>query len=85
MTRLRQGFGGQVRFFLCVIVFAPVLSACGDITGQVQDTVSGALAPVTDAVNEVARRANEVGEGINDVTGRIQRVRGALSGSGTSF
>lgn len=61
------------------------LSACADITGQVQGTLSGALTPVNEAVNEVARRANEVGEGINEVKGGVHRVRGALSGSGSRW
>lgn len=67
------------------IVLAVALSACADVTGQVQDTLSGALAPVNDAVSEVSRRANEVGEGINQVKTGVSRVRGALSGSGSTW
>ncbi len=85
MTHLHQGFGGQIRFFVMIFVVSFALSACGEITDQVQGTLSGALAPVNEAVQEVARRANEVGEGINDVTTGIQRVQGALTGSGTRF
>lgn len=62
-----------------------VLSGCADITWQVQGTLSGAITPVNEAVNEVARRANEVGEGINEVKGGVHRVRGALSGSGSRW
>lgn len=92
MTRLRPtfakataGFGGQVRFIMCAFLSASVLSACADVTDQVQYTLSGALAPVNEAVNEVSRRATEVGEGINEVTNGVQRVRGALSGSGSRW
>lgn len=92
MTRFRStcasttaGFGGQIRFMLPLSVAVLSLSACSDVTGQVQDSLGGALAPVKDAIDEAARRANEVGEGINQVADGIQRVQGALSGSGSRF
>lgn len=85
MTRLRHGFGGQARLFVCGAILTPLLSGCSGVAGQVQDTLSGALAPVKGAIDETARRANEVGEGINQVSDGIQRVQGALSGSGSRF
>ena len=67
------------------VTAAFLLSACSGAVGQVQETLSGALAPVNEAVEEVSRRANEVGEGINEVKDGVQRVRGALGGSGSTW
>lgn len=76
-----------------VVSFAVFLSGCDDTVATVKDqvrdtvtvTVSGALAPVRGAIDEAARRAHEVGEGVNEVTGGVKKVRGALSGSGSTW
>lgn len=77
------------RRFVVAAVAALVLSACGETVGTVTDqakqALSGAVAPVREAADEVSRRANEVGEGINDVRGGIRRVKGAFSGSGSTW
>lgn len=79
----------MMRVLAIAAVAATALSACGEVTStvtdQVHDTLSGALAPVREAVDEATRRANEVGEGINDVTAGIGRVKGAFSGSGSTW
>lgn len=64
---------------------AALLSGCTGVTGNVQHTLSGAIAPVRGAIDEAARRANEVGEGVNDVAVGIKKVKGALSGSGATW
>lgn len=72
--------------FVAAAVATLVLSACSSsVMDRVQDTLSGAFAPVKGAIDETARRANEVGEGIGEVRGGIRRVQGALSGSGSRF
>ncbi len=74
------------RSLLAAAVATLALSACSpSVTDRVQDTLSGAFAPVKGAIDETARRANEVGEGIGEVRGGIRRVQGALSGSGSRF
>lgn len=77
------------RRFAVAVSAALVLSACGEtvgtVTEQAAQALSGAVAPVRDAVDEVSRRANEVGEGINDVRGGIRRVKGAFNGSGSTW
>lgn len=74
------------RTFLVAAIATFALSGCSSsVTGQVQDTLSGALAPVKGAIDEAVRRTNEVGEGIDEVQNGIQRVQGALSGSGTHW
>jgi hypothetical protein len=85
MTRLRCATPWQALVLFCAFAFLPLLSACSGVTGQVQETLSGALAPVTGAIDEAARRAGDVGEGINQVTDGIGKVRGAFSGSGTTW
>lgn len=66
-----------------------LLSGCSatvsDLSDQVQGTLSGTLAPVKGAVDEVARRANEVQEGIQGVSTGIKQVKGAFSGSGATW
>ncbi len=78
-----------LRMLLTAAIVLPLLSACSDIAStvsdQVQDTVSGAIAPVRGAIDEAAKRANEVGEGINDVTSGVARVKGAFAGSGSTW
>ncbi len=73
------------KMLLSALAVVPLLSACSGVTGQVQETLSGAIAPVREAIDEATRRANEVGEGINQVSDGIGRVQGAFSGSGTTF
>lgn len=82
---VRQAHHDSARFIIALTVLT-VLSGCSSsVTGQVHDTLSGALAPVKGAIDEAVRRTNEVGEGINEVQNGIQKVQGALSGSGSRF
>lgn len=81
----------MMRVLAIAATAATVLSACGDVTSTVTDqvrgvrgTLSGALAPVRDTVDDVTRRAHQVGEGINEVSSGIGKVKGAFSGSGTT-
>lgn len=68
---------------VAVIVFvASALSACGQMTGRVQDSIDRAIAPVREATDEAARRVEEVQKGVLEVQNGVSRVRGALSGSG---
>lgn len=77
------------RGLLIAAMALPLFSACSDIAStvsdQVQDTVSGAIAPVRGAIDEAARRANEVGEGVNQVAEGVSRVKGAFAGSGSTW
>ncbi len=80
----------MTRVVLCMaMVVLPILSACSGVastvTEQVKGTVSGALVPLKESVEEVSRRANEVGEGIHEMREGVQRVKGALSGSGATW
>ena len=79
----------MTRAILTALVLVPVLSACAGtastVSDQVRDAMSGATAPLVDAVNEASRRANELGEGINDVREGVAKVHGALSGSGSTW
>jgi starvation-inducible outer membrane lipoprotein len=70
---------------IAAVMVASMLSACSSIPDEVQNTVSDAVAPVRDAIDEAAMRANAVGEGINDVAGGIKKVKGALGGSGATW
>jgi phage-related protein len=89
MTRLRVATPRQVLTILCIFSMLPPLSACSGVVStvsdHVQETVSGAIAPVRGAIDEAARRANEVGEGVNQVTDGISRVKGAFAGSGSTW
>lgn len=69
-------------------VVLPFLSACSQaasVTDAARDTLSGALAPVAEAINDAARRADEVGQGIGQVTDGVNRVKGAFAGSGSTW
>lgn len=55
------------------------------MTDQAKQAVSGATMPLRETAEEIARRANEVGEGINEMRSGVQRVQGALSGSGSTW
>jgi len=79
----------MTRVLAIAVLAATALSACADVTStvtdQVQDTLSGALAPVRETIDEAARRANELGEGVNEVSSGIGKVKGAFSGSGSTW
>ncbi len=86
-------FRSSTPHFMVSIVGMVLLSACSETAFTVKDhvqatvtnTVSGALAPVRVAIDEAARRAEELGEGVNEVKSGVKKVRGALSGSGSTW
>lgn len=81
---------------MAALLVTPLFVACEDVTSTVTDqvngardaatdTLSGALAPVRQAADEISRRANAVGEGISEVRNGVKKVSGAFSGSGTTW